>query len=134
MEPEAPAAPAVVVIADDLMWAMRLATAVERAGFRPVRRRRWDPALLDGVEVAGVVVDLAVGGPDGGADAVDAVAGARSAGARVIGVGQHEDLALRKRALAAGAERVYAYSKLFADGPNVIRTWLASSAGVGAAR
>jgi hypothetical protein len=40
-------------------------------------------------------------------------------------VGQHDDVALRKRALAAGAERVLAYRKLFDDGPATIEAWIA---------
>lgn len=48
-----------------------------------------------------------------------------SAGARVIAVGQHDDLELRKRALARGAERVLAYRKLFEDGPATIEAWMA---------
>ena len=45
---------------------------------------------------------------------------AADAGARVLAVGPHDDLALRKRALAAGAEKVLAYRKLFEDGPATI--------------
>lgn len=48
-----------------------------------------------------------------------------SAGARVLAVGQHDDLELRKQALAHGADRVLAYRKLFEDGPATIRAWLA---------
>jgi len=40
-------------------------------------------------------------------------------------VGQHDDQTLRKRALAAGADRVYAYRKLFEDGPAVLSAWIA---------
>ena len=42
----------------------------------------------------------------------------------MLAVGQHDDLELRKRALAAGAERVYAYRKLFEDGPRTLEAWL----------
>ncbi len=48
-----------------------------------------------------------------------------SAGVRVLAVGQHDDLDLRKRALARGAERVLAYRKLFEDGPATIEAWMA---------
>ena len=47
-----------------------------------------------------------------------------AARARVLAVGQHDDPALRKAALAAGAERVLAYRKLFEDGPATLRAWL----------
>ncbi len=53
---------------------------------------------------------------------------ARAAGARVLAVGQHDDLELRRRAIAAGAERVYAYRKLFEDGPAVVAAWLETPA------
>jgi hypothetical protein len=43
-----------------------------------------------------------------------------------LAVGQHDDLPLRKRAVAAGAERVLAYRKLHEDGPAVIAAFLAS--------
>ena len=58
------------------------------------------------------------------ADPIAAIAAARAGGRPVAAVGPHEDLADRKRALAAGAARVYAYSKLFGDGPRTIAAWL----------
>lgn len=110
----------VVVVADDLIWASRLADAVTAAGGVPVRVRRLDDlfAALDGARH--VIVDLTARAYDG--RRVVAEAAAR---ARVLAVGQHDDLELRKAALAAGAERVLAYRKLFEDGPTVIREWLA---------
>jgi DNA-binding NarL/FixJ family response regulator len=57
-------------------------------------------------------------------DAIQVIEGLVAAQVPVIAVGQHEDLALRKRALSAGAARVYSYDKLFRDGPDVIRRWL----------
>ena len=42
----------------------------------------------------------------------------------MIAVGPHEDAVARKRALAAGASRVYAYRKLYDDGPATIAGWL----------
>ena len=47
-----------------------------------------------------------------------------SAGARVLAVGQHDDVDLRKRALARGADKVLAYRKLFEDGPATVSAWL----------
>jgi hypothetical protein len=58
-------------------------------------------------------------------DPFAAIEQAASAGAHVLAVGQHDDVALRKRALAAGAERVLAYRKLFEDGPATIEAWIA---------
>ena len=102
---ESVATASVLVVADDLIWASRLAAAVERAGATVVRH---------GGDVA--VVDLNGRGYDG----IEAVARAAGAGLPTIAVGQHEDVALRKRALAAGARRVFSYNKMFTDGPRVI--------------
>ena len=46
----------------------------------------------------------------------------------MLAVGQHDDVELRKRALDAGAERVYAYRKLFEDGPATLARWLGLAA------
>jgi len=46
------------------------------------------------------------------------------AGARVLAVGPHDDIDLRRRALSSGAERVLAYRKLFEAGPATIEAWL----------
>jgi hypothetical protein len=97
------------VIADDLIWASRLNAAVERAGATPVR---------EGGDA--VVVDLNGRGYDG----VQAVADAVATGRPTIAVGQHEDLGLRKRALAAGARRVYSYNKMHSDGPKLVAALL----------
>jgi hypothetical protein len=115
---------AVAILADDLIWASRLADAVTAAGGVPRRARRAGDlaaALEQGARFA--MVDLTALAYDG----VEAVASAVAGGARVVAVGQHEDLEIRKRALAAGAERVYAYRKLFEAGPDLIRGWLASA-------
>jgi len=112
----------VVVLADDMIWATRLREQVRAAGGEPVAAR--DAAGLErSLTGAGrLLVDLTARGYDG----IAAIEQGRAAGVRVLAVGQHDDLALRKRALAAGAERVYAYRKLFEDGPATIRAWLAA--------
>jgi len=112
----------VVVLADDLIWSTRLADAVTAAGAVPVRVRRLDDlfAALEGAEHA--IVDLTARAYDGRRAVAEA-----AARARVLAVGQHDDLALKKAALEAGAERVLAYRKLFEDGPAVVRAWLAGA-------
>jgi DNA-binding response OmpR family regulator len=108
----------IVVLADDLIWASRLKAAIDHAGAHPVMLR--SPATLaetiheNGLDLA--VIDLASRAYDG----VDAVRAAAGAGATVLAVGQHDDIELRRRALAAGAKRVLSYNKLFNDGPAVI--------------
>ena len=97
------------VVADDLIWASRLTAAVERAGAAAVR---------EGGDA--VVVDLNGRTYDG----VAAVASAVASGAPTIAVGQHEDRELRKRALAAGARRVYSYNKMHSDGPSLVAALL----------
>ena len=116
----------VIVLAQDLIWADRLARAVQAAGAEPVH-----VASLDGLENAlsggrAAIIDLTALAYDG----VAAIEVARAAGSRVLAVGQHDDHELRKRALAAGADRVYAYRKLFEDGPATIEAWLARPAGM----
>jgi len=115
----------VAILADDLIWATRLGDAVTAAGGRPARVRRQADlgALLnapDGETVAFAIVDLTARAYDG----VEAIRLAASTGARVVAVGQHDDVALRRAALDAGAERVFTYRALFEDGPRALAAWL----------
>ncbi len=122
-QPTRPGRPRVAVLADDLIWASRLVAAAERGGAKPVRLPPAQPFGADGglaAGFAGAIVDLGGRAYDG----VATVAALASAGLSVIAVGQHDDVALRRRALAAGAARVYSYNKLFRDGPAVIAAWL----------
>lgn len=110
----------IAILAQDLIWSDRLARAVQAAGAEPARAKtapEFDGALVC-ADVA--IIDLTAHAYD----PLVAIERARSAGARVFAVGQHDDLPLRKRALARGAERVYAYRKLFEDGPGTIAGWL----------
>lgn len=97
------------VVADDLIWASRLTAAVQRAG-----------AVVVGEGGDAAVVDLNGRTYDG----VEAVASAVAAGVPTIAIGQHEDLQLRRRALAAGAKRVYSYNKMHSDGPRLVAALL----------
>jgi hypothetical protein len=110
----------IAILAQDLIWADRLARAAEAAGAEPTRAKtapEFDRSL--------VCADLAIIDMTASAyDPLVAIERARSVGARVIAVGQHDDLALRKRALARGAERVFAYRKLFEDGPATIAAFM----------
>jgi DNA-binding response OmpR family regulator len=116
--------PLVAILGDDLIWSTRLSDAVSSAGATPKRVRRLadlEAALDAGARL--VIVDLTAIAYDG----VAAIERATGAGARVLAVGQHDDLELRRRALEAGAERVFAYRKLFEDGPATIAAWLAGA-------
>jgi len=113
----------VIVVADDLIWSSRLRAAVDRAGSTSVVARTTEElasALDDSPADAPVIVDLNGRAYDG----VAAVRAAADAGHLVLAVGQHEDIALRRRALAAGARRVFSYNKLFSDGPAVVASLL----------
>jgi ActR/RegA family two-component response regulator len=117
----------IAILAQDLIWADRLARAAEAAGAEPARAKtapEFDRSL--------VCADLAIIDMTASAyDPLAAIERARSAGARVIAVGQHDDIALRKRALARGAERVFAYRKLFEDGPATIAAFMERGATAG---
>ena len=113
----------IAILAQDLIWSDRLARAVDAAGATP-QRTKTAPEFDAALECADLaVIDLTARAYD----PLVAIERARSAGARVFAVGQHDDLDLRKRALARGAERVYAYRKLFEDGPATIAGWLGDS-------
>ena len=120
-----------VVLADDLIWATRLADALTSAGATPRRARRLEdlegllapdgPAPESGQGGGFAIIDLTARAYDG----VEAIRVASGTGARVVAVGQHDDVALRKAATAAGAERVFTYRALFEDGPRALAAWLA---------
>ena len=109
----------VIVLADDMIWSSRLIEAVTRAGTTATAVRtsaELTKALVESTEETPVVVDL-----NGRAyDALNLVEVAAEEGHPVIAVGQHEDIDLRKRALGAGAIRVFSYNKMFTDGPAII--------------
>jgi CheY-like chemotaxis protein len=112
--------PRVVVLADDLIWQTRLVGTLQAIG-ADAARARGGAELEDALAaVDAVVVDLTARNYD----PIAAIERASAAGRRVLAVGQHDDADVRKRALAAGAERVYTYRKLFEDGPATLRAWL----------
>lgn len=130
----------VIVLADDLIWATRLVGQLRTLGVDPVRVGSADafasaladpalaapalaapaPAGAEGVRPTHAVVDLTARAYDG----LPAVRLAAAAGLHVLCVGQHDDHAQRRAALAAGAERVFAYRKLFEDGHATLAAWL----------
>jgi CheY-like chemotaxis protein len=113
-------APKVVVLAQDLIWQDRLARTLEGVG-ASVKRAKTAPELDKALACAdALVVDLTARAYD----PLAAITRAREAGARVLAVGQHDDVDLRKRALARGADKVLAYRKLFEDGPATLSSWL----------
>jgi DNA-binding response OmpR family regulator len=111
----------IAVIADDLIWSTRLAAAVERAGAELVRLSAT--AALPATPCDGVIVDMALRGADG----IAVIERWHAAGVPVLAVANHDDAALRKRAIAAGAAKALAYRKLFEDGPAAITAWLGAA-------
>jgi hypothetical protein len=125
----------VVVLADDLMWSTRMTEAVRRAGASAVRLSSADElaVALEAYQVGerpslvGAVVDLA----SRRFDPVAAIESVSSARLPVIAVAEHDDQLTRKRALKAGASRVFAYRKFFEDGTRLVGGWLAANAAEG---
>lgn len=117
----------VLILAQDLIWADRLGRAVTGAGGVPVRVSSQS-ALQADLEAPApptfVIVDLTAHAYDG----LAAIGLASGTGARVLAVGQHDDVPMRKQALAAGADRVLAYRKLFEDGPGTVAAWMSRTA------
>lgn len=113
------------MLAQDLIWQERLSRSVEQAGAEPAHAGtapEFDRALGD----AGfAIVDLTARAYD----PLAAIERAASAGLHVLAVGQHDDVELRKRALARGADLVLSYRKLFEDGPATIRAWVRAATG-----
>ena len=120
-----------VVLADDLMWSTRIAEAVRRAGGRSVALGSDEELavaleayqLEDQQTIHGAIVDLAARRFDG----VSAIEQVTDAGLPVVAVAEHDDELLRKRALAAGATRVFSYRKFFEDGTRLVEGWLAAA-------
>ncbi|HET7495771.1 MAG TPA: hypothetical protein VFJ80_09985 [Candidatus Limnocylindrales bacterium] len=110
----------IAILAQDLIWSDRLVRATRDAGAEPVPSATasgFDRALTD---CPLAIVDLTAHAYD----PLAAIERARAAGSRVLAVGQHDDVDQRKRAMARGAERVFAYRKLFEAGPATIAAWI----------
>ncbi len=119
----------VAVLAQDLIWQDRLARSVQAAGGEPMRAKTA-PEFDRALECAHLaIVDLTARAYD----PLVAIERGVSLGAHVLAVGQHDDVELRKRALARGADRVLAYRKLADDGPATISAWIDRVAAVEAA-
>jgi hypothetical protein len=117
------------------MWSTRISEAVRRAGADAVRLG-CDEELaiaLEAYEVgdersmSGAIVDLASQRPD----AVTAIERIHAARLPVIAVAEHDDQLARRRALQAGAGRVFSYRKFFEDGTRLVEGWLAARSEAG---
>jgi DNA-binding response OmpR family regulator len=114
------------------MWSTRISEAVRRAGGSAIglsTEAELDVALQahdlsEDQSVNGAVVDLAARRFDG----VDAVQKVHAARLPVIALAEHDDQVTRKRALNAGAGRVFSYRKFFEDGTRLVEGWLAANA------
>ena len=79
-------------------------------------------ALEDEQTIHGAIVDLAARR----LDAVAAIERVSAARLPVIAVAEHDDQLTRKRALKAGASRVFSYRKFFEDGSRLVEGWFAA--------
>ena len=104
---------------------------MRRAGATAVRLAAEDELAValeadevgDEPAVRGAVVDLGGRRYDG----VAAIERVHAARLPIIAVAQHDDQVTRRRALAAGASRVFSYAKFFTDGPRIVEAWLAAA-------
>ncbi len=112
----------VAVVADDLIWSTRLVGPLRAAGVAAVvvRDRAGLAAALP--EVDATVIDMTARAYDG----VELIRDAMLARRRTVAVAQHDDREIRRRAIEAGAERVFAYRQLAERGADVLGLWLAS--------
>jgi hypothetical protein len=113
----------VAILAQDLIWQDRLARAVLAAGAEPSRAKTAPEFDRDLVCADAAIVDLTARAYE----PLVAIERAVAAGARVLAVGQHDDVELRKRAFARGADKVLAYRKLADDGPGTVARWLGTT-------
>ena len=109
------------------MWSTRLTESVRRAGVTPVPLASMDELAIaleateldDAAAIGGAVVDL----NGRRLDSIDAITRISAARLPVIAVAQHDDQLTRKRALKAGATRVFSYDKFFRDGTRLVTSW-----------
>ena len=113
--------PRIAVVADDLIWATRLVELVRRAGAEPVPVRRPADLAAALAGAAGAVVDTS----GRVIDPIAALVAARAASVPSLAVAPHDDPALRRDAVAAGASRVVPYRALHERGDRELARWLA---------
>ena len=102
----------VLAVVNDLFFAERIGGALRQLGH--------DASVIDlslgGLPAAGVLpADLLLADLEGGESALEAIRRVKAAGVPVLAFGPHVDLTLREQALAAGATKVVAKSKLTAS-------------------
>jgi DNA-binding response OmpR family regulator len=117
--------PSVFAVVSDLFFGDRIEAGLKQLGYqgRVVDlSMEQAPALPAGADL--VLVDLEAGAP-----ALEVIRAAKSAGLPVLAFGPHTDLPLREKALAAGATKVVAKSKLTASFPDLLAELLPQSNG-----
>jgi hypothetical protein len=110
--PEKSSQPVVLILCTDLMFAVQLQNIARKAGFRSITVRPGS----DATQGDALVVDMAER-----SNWEDAIRKARGSGMQVIAFGPHMDAEARRRAKAAGANRVLANSNLERDLPTILR-------------
>jgi DNA-binding response OmpR family regulator len=117
-----------VVVADDLMWSTRITESIRRAGGSAIRLSTLGELAIaleaadlgEDASISGAIVDLNGRRYDG----ISAIERVNAARLPVIAVAQHDDQVTRKRALKAGATRVFSYDKFFRDGTHLVAAWI----------
>jgi hypothetical protein len=114
------------------MWSTRIAESIRRAGGRAIPLAS-DAELAVAIEahaegeqesLAGAAVDMSARR----LDPVAAIGRVSTARLPVIAVAQHDDQVTRRRALEAGASRVFSYNKFFTDGTRLVERWFTAGA------
>ena len=118
----------ILFLVPDLMFSTRIEDAAKRLGYSIRSLSAGDDqghlgdfgATMVREQPALVIVAL---------DAVnwqDAVAAAKSAGARVLAFGSHKNVELMQQAKAAGCDEVVARSRMAAELPNLLKKYAAA--------
>jgi hypothetical protein len=110
-------APRLFILADDLMWATRLAGQGRTLGAEVVRLKSVDELTLFDPLRSGDLI--AIDTTTRGFEPVDAVRSAARFG-RTLALAQHDDPELRTALLGAGALRVMPYRALFERGHAIL--------------
>lgn len=111
----------VTILADDLIWSTRLMSML-RSMDVPVRTVANLAAFARALPGGGpAIVDLTARAYDG----IAAVRLAAGHGAHILCLVQHDDVPMRRAAIAAGASRVVPYRTMHEHGPETLRRWLA---------
>ena len=122
--------PTILLLVNDVFFSVKLENDLRRSGYTPITVRRaadFPARLTADPRPALVLLDLMIRGFDWEQALGEARRDALLADVPVIAFGPHTDLALRRRALAAGVSHVVANSKAMLDPGKLVGKYIASS-------